>query len=108
MLACLIRLQTVTKHMLLSKKFENLKIFFSKKRQIGERFKPNDLIRKVTNDMKKTKSLKYDSVPDEVEQSAIAEDQFCEIYHFYCIIRVQKMLRNKYVDTKVDIKVKRK
>ena len=38
--------------------------------------------------MKKTKSLKYDSVPDEVEQSAIAEDQFCEICHFYCIIRV--------------------
>ena len=90
MLACLIRLQTLKKHILLSKKFENLKIFFSRKRQTGERFKLNDLIRKAANDMKKTKSLKYDSVPDEVEQSAIAEDQSCEICHFYCIIRVPK------------------
>lgn len=46
--------------------------------------------------MKKTKSLKYDSVLDEVEQKAIADDQICEIYDFYPIIRVQKNTEKQY------------
>ena len=45
--------------------------------------------------MKKTKSLKYYSVLDEVEQKAIADDQICEIYDFYRIIRVQKKNADK-------------
>ena len=96
MLACLICLRTGEKYMLLSKKIENLKIFFLKYRQKCERLKSNDLIRKTTSNMKKTKSLKYDSVLDEVEQKAIADDQICEICDFYPIIRVQKNTEKQY------------
>ena len=46
--------------------------------------------------MKKTKSLKYDSVLDEVEQKAIADNQICEICDFYPIIRVQKNTEKQY------------
>ena len=58
--------------------------------------------------MKKTKSLKYYSVLDEVEQKAIADDQICEIYDFYRIIRVQKKMLRNNIDKKVDTKVNKK
>ena len=53
--------------------------------------------------MKKIKSLNYYLVPDEVEEKSIADHQFCEIYDFYRIIRVQKN-----VDNEVDFKLKKK
>ena len=59
--------------------------------------------------MKKIKSLNYYLVPDEVGQKSIADHQFCEIYDFYRIIRVQKKCsETKNVDKEVDFKVKKK
>ena len=74
----------------LNREFKN--IFFKKKsiqKKIRKHLKLNDFIREVTNNMKKTKSVKCNSVLKQVEQKSLADDQYCKIFDFHCLTRVQ-------------------
>ena len=59
--------------------FQNKKI----QKQKGKRLKLNNLIKKVTNNMNRTKSVKCDFVAEKVERKSLADYQFCKIYNFY-------------------------
>ena len=74
----------------LNREFKN--IFFKKKsiqKKIRKHLKLNDFIREVTNNMNKTKSVKCNSVLKQVEQKSLADDQYCKIFDFHCLTRVQ-------------------
>lgn len=74
----------------LNREFKN--IFFKKKsiqKKIHKHLKLNDFIREVTNNMNKTKSVKCNSVLKQVEQKSLADDQYCKIFDFHCLTRVQ-------------------
>ena len=74
----------------LNREFKN--IFFKKKsiqKKIHKHLKLNDFIREVTNNMNKTKSVKCNSVLKQVEQISLADDQYCKIFDFHCLTRVQ-------------------
>lgn len=74
----------------LNREFKN--IFLKKKsiqKKIRKHLKLNDFIREVTNNMNKTKSVKCNSVLKQVEQKSLADDQYCKIFDFHCLTRVQ-------------------
>ena len=74
----------------LNREFKN--IFFKKKsiqKKIHKHLKLNDFIRELTNNMNKTKSVTYNSVLKQVEQKSLADDQYCKIFDFHCLTRVQ-------------------
>ena len=54
------------------------------------KFKPNDIIRKTTANMNKTKSTKYQIEPEEVERKSLENDEFREKFDFYRIQKISK------------------
>lgn len=71
----------VEKYTLLSETENIQNIKHSKEK--GKCFKPNNLIREAANNMNKTKNVKYNSVPEEVERKSLADDKYCKIYGFH-------------------------
>ena len=59
-----------------------------KKNQI--KFKPNELIKKATMNMNKTKTAKYQIEPEYVEKKSLEDDNFREKFDFYRIEKVSK------------------
>ena len=58
--------------------------------------------------MKKTKSVKCNSVLKQVEQKSLADDQYCKIFDFHCLTRVQNNAERWSIDRKVDNKGQKK
>ena len=54
------------------------------------KLKPNELIRKVTTNMNKTKTKKYQIEPENVEKKALTDDNFREKFDFYRLAKVGK------------------
>ena len=54
------------------------------------KFKPNDILRKTTANMNKTKSTKYQIEPEEVERKSLENDEFREKFDFYRIQKISK------------------
>ena len=53
-----------------------------------KKIKPNEVIRKVTNNLNNTKTAKYQNEPEEVEKKALSDDVFREKYDFYRLRKV--------------------
>ena len=47
-----------------------------------KKIRPNEIIRKVTTNMNKTKTQKYDVVPEEIEKKSLEDDNFREKFDF--------------------------
>ena len=56
----------------------------------SKRLKPNEIIWKVTTNMNKTKTEKYQMEPEEAEKKALSDDDFREKYDFYRLEKVGK------------------
>ena len=56
----------------------------------GMRVKPNELIKKTTTNMNKTKTTKYQIEPEYVEKKSLEDDNFREKFDFYRIEKVGK------------------
>ena len=56
----------------------------------SKRLKPNEVINKVTTNLNKTKTEKYQMEPEEVEKKALSDDDFREKYDFYRLEKVGK------------------
>ena len=54
------------------------------------KIKPNELIKKVTMNMNKTKTAKYQIEPENVEKKSLEDDNFREKFDFYRIDKVGK------------------
>ena len=54
------------------------------------KFKPNELIKKTTTNMNKTKTTKYQIAPEYVEKKSLEDDNFREKFDFYRIEKVGK------------------
>ena len=52
--------------------------------------KPNEIIKKVTTNMNKTKTVKYDVEPEEIKKRSLEDDNFREKYDFYRLAKVGK------------------
>ena len=57
----------------------------------GMRVKPNELIKKTTTNMNKTKTTKYQIEPEYVEKKSLEDDNFREKFDFY---RIEKVGQN--------------
>ena len=55
-----------------------------------KKLKPNEIIKKVTTNMNKTKTVKYDVEPEEIEKRSLEDDNFREKYDFYRLAKVGK------------------
>ena len=55
-----------------------------------KKLKPNEIIKKVTTNMNKTKTVKYDVEPEEIEKRSLDDDKFREKYDFYKFSKVGK------------------
>ena len=74
-----------------------------------KKIKPNEIIRKVTVNMNKTKTQKYDVELEEIEKKALKDDNFREKYDFHRLQKVGKdIARLERYDTKKDIQKPRK
>ena len=62
-----------------------MKNLFKKYRK---KLKPNEVIKKVTTNLNKTKTAKYQIEPVEVEKRALSNDVFREKYDFYRLEKV--------------------
>ena len=69
-------------------------------KKYGKKLKPNEVIRKVTVNLNKTKTAKYQIEPEEVEKRALLDDAFREKYDFY---RLEKIRRQDRYNLKKDI-----
>ena len=67
-----------------------LKIKVLYKKKIIIKFKPNEIIKKATTNMNKTKSTKYQIEPEYVERKSLEDDNFREKFDFYRIGKVGK------------------
>ena len=78
------------------KKLENLKkVLFKTKtlqKRKGKRLQPNELIQKPTNKLNDVKSVKFDSIPEEVERKSMADQEPREVYNFHKVEKFQKDL----------------
>ena len=66
-----------------------------------KRIKPNEVIRKATNNLNNTKTAKYEIEPEEVEKKALSDDVFREKYDFY---RLRKVVTHANRLGKYDLK----
>ena len=64
-----------------------VKTFYQKSKT---KFKPYEIIRKVTANMNKTKTVKYQIEPEDVEKKALADDNFREKFDFYRLGKIGK------------------
>ena len=64
-----------------------VKTFYQKSKA---KFKPYEIIRKVTANMNKTKTVKYQIEPENVEKKALADDNFREKFDFYRLSKIEK------------------
>ena len=64
-----------------------VKTFYQKSKT---KFKPYEIIRKVTANMNKTKTVKYQIEPEDVEKKALADDNFREKFDFYRLSKIGK------------------
>ena len=66
-----------------------------------KRIKPNEIIRKVTANMNKTKTQKYDVEPEKIEKKSLEDDNFREKFDFYKLQKVGKdIARRERYDVK--------
>ena len=64
-----------------------VKTFYQKSKA---KVKPYEIIRKVTANMNKTKTVKYQIEPENVEKKALADDNFREKFDFYRLSKIGK------------------
>ena len=64
-----------------------VKTFYQKSKT---KFKPYEIIRKVTANMNKTKTVKYQIEPEDVEKKALADNNFREKFDFYRLSKIGK------------------
>ena len=57
-------------------------------KKIGKKMKPHEVIKKVTTNLNKTKTAKYQIEPEEVEKTALSDNVFREKYDFYRLEKV--------------------
>ena len=57
-------------------------------KKYGKKLKPNEVIKKFTTNLNKTKTAKYQIEPEEVEKRALSDDVFREKYDFYRLEKV--------------------
>ena len=58
-----------------------------------KKIKPNEIIKKVTVNMNKTKTLKYGVEPQKIEEKSLADDNFREKFDFYRLEKIRKQVR---------------
>ena len=56
----------------------------------GTKIRPNELIKKVTGNLNKTRSAKYGFTPYQVEKNIIENNNFTNIYDFHRLVRVKE------------------
>ena len=73
------------------------------------RIKPNDLIKKATNNLNNKISVKYGKAPNDIEKKSLNDDNFREVFDTKRIYKVglDKDRENRYFE-KIDKKKKRK
>ena len=70
------------------------KILLKSKRiekRLGERLKPNELIKQATNNLNKTRSAKYGFSPNQIEEKSLENNYFTDIYYFHRLVRVKNL-----------------
>ena len=70
------------------------KILLKSKRiekRLGKRLKPNELIKKATNNLNKTRSSKYGFSPNQIEEKSLENNYFTDICDFHRLVRVKKL-----------------
>ena len=70
------------------------KILLKSKRiekRLGERLKPNELIKQATNNLNKTRSAKYGFSPNLIEEKSLENNYFTDIYYFHRLVRVKNL-----------------
>ena len=70
------------------------KILLKSKRiekRLGERLKPNELIKQATNNLNKTRSAKYGFSPNQIEEKSLENNYFTDIYYFHRLVRVKNI-----------------
>ena len=55
-----------------------------------KKIKPNEIIKKVTVNMNKTKTLKYGVEPEKIEEKPLTDDNFKEKFDFYSFEKIGK------------------
>ena len=69
------------------------KILLKSKRiekRLGERLKPNELIKQATNNLNKTRSAKYGFSPNQIEEKSLENNYFTDIYDFHRLAYVKE------------------
>ena len=56
--------------------------------RLGKRIKPNELIRKASNNLNRIQSAKHCFTPNQFE--SLKNDEFADLYSFHWIIRVKE------------------
>ena len=73
------------------------------------KIKTNEIIRKVTANMNKTKTLKYEVEPEKIEKKSLSDDNFREKFDFYRLEKVGKhVARQERYNSKKDERNPRK
>ena len=55
-----------------------------------KRLKPNELIKKATSSLNKTRSGKYGFSPNQIEEKSLENKYFPDIYDFHRLVRVKE------------------
>ena len=73
------------------------------------RLEPKKLIHRVVNNMNKIASQKHGFSPDFVDEKTLNDENFCEIYDFHRLVKVQKFAeRYEHSDIKSDTRFPKK
>ena len=59
-------------------------------KRFGKRIKPNELIRKATDNLHRTQSAKYGFSPDQVEENSLENDNFTDLYDVRRLVRLKE------------------
>ena len=74
-----------------------------------KKIKPSEIIKKVTANMNKTKSQKYDVEPEKIKEKSLEDHNFREKFDFYGVEKIGKHIASqKRYDSKKDIQKPKK
>ena len=74
-----------------------------------KKIKPNEIIKKVTANMNKTKTQKYDIEPEKIREKSLEDDNFSEKSDFYRVEKIGKHIASqRRYDSKKDMQKSKK
>ena len=101
------------KHLLPSKRSDNLKKYFKRVKECISQSQPKELnqkiIQRATNNLNSIASQKYGVSPNFFEENTQQDEKFCKIYDSYRLVKVKKYaVRYKHSNIRQDDKKRKK